>query len=106
MTNLEMFGERLKKLRKMRKMSQEKLAEKSDISSKYLSRIELGYHFPSLDIIVKFAKILDVPLEELFQISNEGRTIPAIKKRISKLLDSADRESLLSILKILDEVVK
>jgi transcriptional regulator with XRE-family HTH domain len=47
-----LIGKRIQELRKARGLSQEKIAEKADISSTYLSRIECGRENPTL--IVKY----------------------------------------------------
>jgi len=104
--NHKLLGLRLKKLRKLRKISQEQLAEKADISSKYISRIELGHHFPSLDILVNFAKILNVDLEEFFSFYDKAKSEKVLRKKINKLLDSVDKNKLSSIIRILNEVIE
>lgn len=103
--NHKLLGLRLKKLRKLRKISQEQLAEKADISSKYVSRIELGQHFPSLDVLVNFAKILNVDLEEFFSFSDEAKSEKVLRKKINKLLGSVDKSKLSSIIRILNELI-
>jgi len=57
MARLEV-GERIKELRKIRNMTREELAEKSEISSKFLYEIELGKKGLSADTLVKIAKTL------------------------------------------------
>ena len=56
MKELKLFGMRMKELRAARNLSQERLADKSGISPKYMSRIEMGLHFPSFDIITKLSQ--------------------------------------------------
>ena len=46
--------------------TQEKLASIVNSSPKYISRIELGQHNPSLEMIGKLATALDIEPEKLF----------------------------------------
>ena len=53
--------------RKLRGFSQEKLAEKADISRTHMSRIENNDCAVSLDVIFSIAKTLEVPIDKLFE---------------------------------------
>jgi transcriptional regulator with XRE-family HTH domain len=55
------FGENLKQYRKAKKLSQEQLSEKADISIKHLSSIERGLTFVSADLLEKLAVSVEVP---------------------------------------------
>ena len=57
MDNLSLhLGSRIKVIRKSRGLSQEKLAEKVLIDSKFLSQLELGKRNPSLETVHKTAQ--------------------------------------------------
>jgi len=60
------FGERIRKLRLARGMSQEKLAFKSGVHRTYIGGIERGERNPSLKNITAIAKALDATLSQLF----------------------------------------
>ena len=62
----ELLGRRLRALRRLKRLTQQELAEKIDISVSMLSSIERGGKYPRLELLKKIAKTLDVPLEELF----------------------------------------
>ena len=62
---LEIFGLNLKFARIKLKMSQEELAEKVDCTKSYISNVENAKHNLSLVNTYKFAKVLNVTLEEL-----------------------------------------
>jgi transcriptional regulator with XRE-family HTH domain len=47
-------------------LSQEKLAELSDLDRTYVSLVERGKRIPMLTTLVKIAKGLDISLAELF----------------------------------------
>ena len=53
--------------RKLRKLSQEKLAEKGDISRTHMSRIETADCAVPLDMVFELAEILDVEPWKLFE---------------------------------------
>ena len=61
------FGQRIKFLRNEKGISQEKLAEFSDLHRTYISSIELGKRNVALENIEKLAKALDCKIEDLFK---------------------------------------
>ncbi|NLM52381.1 MAG: helix-turn-helix transcriptional regulator [Firmicutes bacterium] len=62
----ELLGRRLRALRRLKRLTQQDLAREVGISVSMLSTIERGMKYPQLDLIKRFARVLDVPLEELF----------------------------------------
>lgn len=62
---LKMFGRAVRQLRKERKLSQESLAEASDLNRSYLSEIEQGLVAPSIVVVLRLARGLDVPVATL-----------------------------------------
>ncbi len=62
----ERFGERVRKLRQSKGLSQEELAFKAGMHRTYLGGIERGERNPSLRNIAAIAKALGVTLSELF----------------------------------------
>ena len=73
------IGQRLKKARKAKKMTQEELAEKLDVSIAFLSRIERGNSQVNLKRLVQICEILEVSPGE---ISN------GVSSKSSQYLDS------------------
>lgn len=53
--------------RKEQGMTQMQLAEKADISSKYLQRIETAASSCTLDTLIDIAEALNIPLKKLFE---------------------------------------
>ena len=63
---LKLFGKRLKELRKAKGVSQAQLAFEADIQIAQISRIERGIINTSIVNAKLIAKILDIPLKDLF----------------------------------------
>ncbi len=55
-----LLGEAIRAARKEAGFSQEKLAEKADLSTVFISRVERGKESPSVDNLVKIARALGV----------------------------------------------
>ena len=60
-----LLGEAVRSRRKEAGLSQEKLAEKADLSTVFISRIERGVESPTVDNLVKIAKALGVRVQDL-----------------------------------------
>ena len=65
------FGERIRELRHKYYLSQENLAELTNLHRTYIGGIERGERNPSLENIVKISKALKISLSELFRGINE-----------------------------------
>lgn len=101
------FGEKIKRFRKKRNLTQEQLAEMVDISSRNLSKIELGVCFVKAETLEKLLKALDVSTEELF--ANEHLKSEAeLLENINFYLDIAknNRQTLERIYKILRDLIE
>lgn len=62
---IKIFAENVRAERARKRLSQETLAEKADITPEYLARIEKEKYSPSLVVIVKLAAALGVGLDKL-----------------------------------------
>lgn len=60
-----LLGEAVRAERKKAGFSQEKLAERADLSTVFISRVERGKESPSVDSLVKIAKALKVRVRDL-----------------------------------------
>lgn len=68
------FGEKLQKLRKCDGMSQERLAERLEVSRQAVSKWESGQGYPEVGKIIQIADMFDISLDDLLR---DGRTPPA-----------------------------
>lgn len=101
-----LFGLRVRELRKRLDLSQEELAEKTKISPKYMSRIEMGHQFPSTDILAKLADVLDVEIRDFFEFEHAAGNATDLKKTLTNIIDEADEEKLRLLVKIARAVVR
>lgn len=79
------IGERLKKARKEKNMTQEELAEKLDISIAFLSRVERGNSKINLKRLTQICEILDIP---------EGEILTGVSSKSQNYLDAEFAELL------------
>lgn len=56
----------LQQVRKSKKITQEQLAEQVKVSTTWIGYIEMGRFRPSLRLLYKIAKALNVPVRDLF----------------------------------------
>ena len=60
-----LLGEAIRAKRKKERLSQERLAEKADLSTVFISRVERGKESPSVDSLVKIARALRARVRDL-----------------------------------------
>ena len=99
MENKKLLGSRIKDIRKLKKLTQEQLAELIGIETGSLSSIESGRHFPSLITLEKISKTLDVKLSAFFDFETVI-TIDEIKEKIIDNIGKIDKRQLAFLHKI------
>ena len=62
------LGQRLRALRKQRRLSLERLGERSGLSGKFIGEVERGEKSISLDSLYRVAVALKVPLRDLVDV--------------------------------------
>jgi transcriptional regulator with XRE-family HTH domain len=72
------LGTKLKKLRKEKKITQNKLSEKLGLSPRYIAKVEVGMANPSMEIFKKLADFFQVPVEYLVSENEDPNTLSAI----------------------------
>lgn len=78
-------GLRIKSLRKAKGLTQEQLADKLNISTSNLSKIEIGYSGMSVDLSIELAMFFGVSLD--FMLLGRELQTDAMKKQIRSMLD-------------------
>lgn len=66
----QQLGQKIRRIRILRGLTQEQLSEMIDISQRTLSGIENGDNFVTAETLDKFVKALNVSIEELFYIDH------------------------------------
>ncbi len=89
------LGRHIATYRKQKKISQEKLAEKTNIIFNTISNIERGIGDPKLSTLVTIADVPNIPLCELMNFAAiQQPMLCNIQDNISKLLTGFDKEYL------------
>ena len=83
------IGQRIRRIRKARSISQERLAESANISTVHMSHIENGNTKLSLPVIVKIADALDVRVDSLLYDEPRGGATIAVDE-IAAVLEACD----------------
>ncbi len=86
---MDNLGDKIRKMRKARGLTQEKLAELIGIDNKHLSRIEIGKHMPTYSVLKKLAKTLDFDIYNIEEMKVEDKTSDKIFLKSLKILHSA-----------------
>ena len=103
METKKLIGMRIKELRRSNHLSQEQLAEKADINSKYLSRMERGTENPTLDMLIKLSNALEVEMWEMFDFGHVASQ-KELKQAIQDFSRTADESTLRLALKLIRAV--
>lgn len=95
------IGQRIRKIRKARGLSQEKLAEKVGISTTHMSHIETANTKMSLPTFAELASVLEVRTDELLY-DNRPEDRSASIDYITELLDDCTIQQV----RIIEDIVK
>ena len=71
MTIEEAFGNVIRELRKANQISQEKLAELSNLDRSFISLLECGHKQPSLITIFQIAKAFNISASKILSLAEE-----------------------------------
>jgi transcriptional regulator with XRE-family HTH domain len=97
-----LIGERIRKLRKERGLSQEELGWKSNLHYTHIGAIERGEKNWSIDTLVKVAGGLNVTVNDLLTLPSKPEDIKNLKKAIIAEINESSPEAL----KILSDMVR
>lgn len=84
------FGTAFRTIRKSKGLNQDEVAERSGLSTSYISDVERGVANPKLDTVESLAKGIDVKAIELFDFEKRNINPEIIK---SKMIESIQNES-------------
>ena len=103
----KLIGERIKKVRKSREMTQESMAEKLNVSIGYVSQVERGITKISLDLLGAISSILDYDIASFVSESanNSNAYLESEFKREFGKLSKSKKRLVLEIIKSVNEFV-
>lgn len=81
------IGERLRKLREQKNLSQGDIERKTGLLRSYVSRVENGHTVPVIETLQKWARALEVPLYQLFYDGENPPELPVFPKREKGISD-------------------
>jgi DNA-binding XRE family transcriptional regulator len=70
-------GARISELRRRQGSSQEQLADRLDVTTQWLSRVENGHENLTIETLTRIANALSVQVVELFSDADPGPKLPA-----------------------------
>lgn len=71
----DIFIDNLRRIRRKKNITQEKLAEICQTETSYIGQIEIGRRFPSINLIEKIAEALEIPAYILFKDNDNAELI-------------------------------
>lgn len=104
-----LLGRRVRMLRNLRGLTQEELGERAQLTGKFLGQIERGNANPSLELLARLARALQIELWELLVIEPaaarietlSGRAVMASEK-VAQYLSGRSADDVERALRILD----
>ena len=102
---LESVGKNIRKYRLMRKLRQEDLAEKADLSINYVGAIERGEKTPSLESLISIINALGVSADMiLVDVLDNGYLVK--DSLLAQKLDKLSAEDRSQIYDVIDTMIK
>ncbi len=89
-----LLGEHIKNARIKKELTQEALAELLDITPTHVKHIESGHRKPSIDILFRTAKLLDMSVDNVIFAGNEDRLIKSEINEINNLLTKCEKREI------------
>jgi len=97
----EQIGKRLRDLRQKKGLTQKGMAKMAGVDYTYIGKIERGEQLPSLNVLIRFAECLSLPLDRFFMDEATWRLVSLAPKDVYK---SMQRENLWELLRLLEGV--
>lgn len=100
------LGKRVAFFRVKAGLSQEKLAEQSDLSTQFIGQIERGIKNPTVKTMQKICGALNITLSEFFDESDLDEDIDiATRRLVSQIVSRSEQEKVViyQMLKLLDD---
>lgn len=99
--NQKKTGSFLKEFRKEKGITQEKFAEKLNVSGRTVSRWETGINLPDISLLVEIADFFDVSIPEIIRGERKSATMENdVKKIAESMFDYAATEKLVLLKRV------
>lgn len=103
--NLESIGKNIRKYRLMKKLRQEDLAEKADLSINYIGAIERGEKIPSLEALIVIINALGVSADMiLVDVIDTGYVVK--NSLLAEKMDKLSADDRAKIYDVIDTMIK
>lgn len=103
------FNEKLVRLRKKKKWSQQDLCDRIGVHSAHLSRLENGKSQPSVELLRKIAKAFNVTMDYLLDENIDELTPVSIKDQALanklELIEQLEKEDKQTIINVIDSML-
>lgn len=99
------IGERITQLRKQQQLSQEELAKRVDVSRTIIGNYERNTNSPSIEILLKIAKVFNVSVDYLIGESNLSSFDKEALKRIEDI-EKLDADTKQHLFFLIDNVIQ
>jgi transcriptional regulator with XRE-family HTH domain len=100
----ELIGNRIKKAREVKGLTQEKLAEQLDVSNAYISKIERGRTPINLDRLSELCAVLEETPEYILSGANSSAK-DFLRNEIIEMLDGCSPEKIKLIAQLVRQIV-
>ena len=87
------IGDRLRELRKAKKLSQADIEQRTGLLRPYLSRVENGHSVPAIETLEKIARALDTPMYQLFYDGENPPELPNFKWKSGKRRGNSGKDA-------------
>lgn len=100
------LGNKIRKYRKIKKLTQSQLAELTGLSDNFIGVIERGEGGPTIKTLKKIADALQIKIEELFHFEEETKSSKQLLKELTQILKHRPIQDIKLLLKIYQEVLE
>ena len=101
----EAIGQRSRQYRQAKRLSQEMLSEKADVTPAHFSHIERGHTKPSLPTLIRIANALDITIDDLL-CDNVDKSRHVRVKDVDRLLEDCTPQEMKALTEILTAAKK
>ena len=99
------LGKRIREARLKRKMTQDQLSEKADISLYYLGEVERGTKTPSLKVLIAISDTLGVSTDSLLRDTVSTGNV-YVNNEVTRMLDTLTPKQRTCAVEILEAYIK